>query len=327
MMDSNLNMGKNFMKAAVLHEFGDENQLVTEWIPIPQVDDHDVLIKVEVAGVGQWDIFERQGGYAKMLKLEAKFPYVLGSEGSGTIVSKGKSVKGFERGDKVMGIGFLNPKGGFYAEFAALEQKYVTHIPPSISVEEAGVISGAGITALRGLEDILQLKRDESVMIFGASGGVGHIAVQLAKQIGAKVLAVASGADGVEMVRKLGIENIADGYRNDLLSAAKAVEPEGFDAALFTAGGEITKTIMQSIKPGGKAAYPNGVYPLPTSEKIKVTAFNGEPDGDIISRFTNHVKMGNVKAHIDKSFSLENAFAAHLALQKHYLGKLALETT
>ena len=117
------------------------------------------------------------------------------------------------------------------------------------------------------------------------------------------------------MVRNLGVENVADGYAEDLLAAAKAAEPEGFDAALLTAGGEVTKTVMQSMKKDGRVAYPNGVFPLPTSENLKAVAYNGEPDADIISRLVHYVKNGNVKAHVDKVFPLEQASAAHVALQ------------
>ncbi|WP_225218632.1 quinone oxidoreductase family protein [Planococcus wigleyi] len=324
-MDSNSTAPAGFMKAAVLHAFGNEEQLATEFILVPDVDKDEILIELEFAGVGQWDAFERQGGYAEMLKMEVEFPYVLGSEGSGTIISKGENVKGFKIGDKVMAAGFLNPQGGFYVEFAAVDQKYATLVPASLNAQEAGGILGVGITALRGLEDILQLQKGESIVILGASGGVGHIAVQLARKIGARVFAVASGADGVGMVRNLGIENVADGYNEDLLAAAITAEPEGFDAALLTAGGETAKTVMQSVKKEGRVAYPNGVFPLPTSEDFKVIAFNGEPDADIISRFVHYVKSGNVKAHVDKVFPLEQASAAHVALQQHYLGKLVLE--
>lgn len=324
-MDSNSTAPAGFMKASVLHAFGDEKQLGTEFIPVPDVDKDEVLIQLEFAGVGQWDLFERQGGYAEMLKMAVEFPYVLGSEGCGTIISKGQNVKSFEIGDKVMAAGFLNPKGGFYAEFAAVDQKYVTLVPASLNAQEASGILGAGITALRGLEDVLQLQKGESIVIFGASGGVGHLAVQLAQKIGARVFAIASGADGVEMVRNLGIESVADGYTDDLLAAAKAAEPEGFDAALLTAGGETTKTVIQSMKKDGRIAYPNGVFPLPESKDFKTVAYNGDPDADIISRFVHYVKSGHVKAHVDKVFTLEQASDAHVALQQHYLGKMILK--
>lgn len=325
-MNTNLDAQKNVMKAVVLHEFGTANQLVLESLPIPEVGEHEVLIRVEYAGVGRWDIFEREGGYTKMVGIEAEFPYVLGSEGSGTIAAKGKDVTGFEIEDKVIGARFLNPKGGFYAEYAAINQKFITHLPKSLSMQEAGVISGVGLTALRGLEDVLQLKRDESIVIMGASGGIGHIAAQLAKQMGARVLAIASGDDGVTMVRELGIENAIDGHGEDLLSALKIVEPEGFDVALFTAGGETAKTIVQAMKPGGRIAYPNGVYPLPpVNENVELLGYNGEPDADILGRLHDYLQTGNVKAHVDKTFSLEDAYSAHLALTKHFLGKLALK--
>ena len=324
-MDSNSTAPAGFMKASVLHAFGDEKQLGTEFIPVPDVDKDEVLIQLEFAGVGQWDLFERQGGYAEMLKMAVEFPYVLGSEGCGTIISKGQNVKSFEIGDKVMAAGFLNPKGGFYAEFAAVDQKYVTLVPASLNAQEASGILGAGITALRGLEDVLQLQKGESIVIFGASGGVGHLAVQLAQKIGARVFAIASGADGVEMVRNLGIENVADGYNEDLLAAAITAEPEGFDAALLTAGGETAKTVMQSVKKDGRIAYPNGVFPLPECKGFKTVAYNGDPDADIISRFVHYVKSGNVKAHVDKVFTLEQASDAHVALQQHYLGKMILK--
>lgn len=324
-MDSNSIVPAGFMKAAVLHAFGNENQLATEFIPVPDVGKDEIVMKVEFAGIGQWDLFERQGGYAEMLKMEVEFPYVLGSEGSGTIISKGENVNEFEIGDKVMAAGFLNPKGGFYAEYATVDRKYVTLVPTSLNAQEAGGILGVGITALRGLDDVLQLQKGDSVVILGASGGVGHIAVQLAKKIGARVFAIASGADGVGMVHNLGVKNVADGYAENLLAAAKAAEPEGFDAALLTAGGEAAKSVMQSMKKNGRIAYPNGVFPLPESKDFKTIAYNGDPDADIISRFVHYVKNGNVKAHVDKVFTLEQASAAHVALQQHYLGKLVLE--
>ncbi|WP_422124478.1 zinc-binding alcohol dehydrogenase family protein [Planococcus sp. X10-3] len=316
----------NVMKAVVLHEFGNENQLVAERIPVPEIGDDDVLVKVEYAGVGRWDIFEREGGYTEMVGVKAEFPYVLGSEGSGTVVATGKNVKAFKIGDIVMGARFLNPKGGFYAEFAAIDQNFVTPLPKSLSIQEAGVIAGVGLTALRGLEDALHLKRNESIAILGASGGVGHIAAQLAKQMGARVFAVASGEDGVKMVKELGIENVVDGHRADLLAEAKRVEPAGFDAALLTAGGATAQSIVQTIKPDGRIAYPNGVYPLPSAdEAVKLIGYNGEPDADILGRLHNYLQTGNVRAHIDQTFSLDDAQSAHLALTKHFVGKLALK--
>lgn len=188
---------QTLMRAVAMDRFGGPEVLKIQTIPIPRVEAGEVLIRVEWAGVGEWDPFERQGGYAEMLGLEPAFPYILGSEGTGTIAAVGEQVSRFQEGDRVYAVGFLNPKGGFYAEYSAVDADLVSPIPEPLTMAQAGVMSGIAITAVRGLEDTLGLKPGESVMIFGASGGIGHVAVQFAKQMGARVLAVASGDDGV----------------------------------------------------------------------------------------------------------------------------------
>lgn len=316
----------NIMKAAVLGKFGGQEELVMKDIAVPDIESGDVLIRVEYSGVGEWDIFERQGGYAELLGMEAKFPYILGSEGSGHVVAVGDKVKEFNVGDKVYAVGFLNQKGGFYAEYAAVDSKYVSNIPKGITIQEAAVISGVGLTALRGLEDILELKKGESIIVFGASGGVGHLAVQLAQVMGARVFAVASGEDGVAMVKKLGIDTVINGRKDDISLSAAEFAPEGFDAALLTAGGEAASTAARCVRPGGRIAYPNGIYPEPqVANGIKLIGYNGEPDPDIIARLNNYIRLNNLSVHISKTFLLEDAQNAHLALNSHYLGKLCLQ--
>lgn len=314
------------MKAIVIDRFGGPSELAMRDVLAPSIEDDDVLIKVEYAGIGQWDVFEREGGYDEMLGLHSKFPYILGSEGAGTIYAKGKNVDSFAIGDKVYAPGFLNSKGGFYAEFVAIDSKYVSIIPGSITIKEASVISGVGLTALRGLEDVLRLKKDDSIMIFGAGGGVGHLAVQLAQNMGARVFAVASGEDGVDMLRKLGVDAVVDGHKDDVLSAARKFTPAGFDTALFTAGGELANSLVQCIRAGGRIAYPNGVYPIPdTRPDITLIGYNGEPEPEIIQRLNNWISSGKLKAHIDGVFLLKDAYKAHLTLKEHYVGKLCFK--
>jgi NADPH2:quinone reductase len=316
------------MKAAVLYKFGGLDELMVGDVPIPSIEDNDVLIKVEYAGVGQWDVFEREGGYDEMLGLNSKFPIILGSEGSGVIYAKGKNVDNFVIGDKVYATGFLNPKGGFYAEFVAIDSKYVSIIPESITLQEASVISGAGLTALRGLEDVLGINKNDSILILGASGGIGHLAVQFALNIGARVFAVASGEDGVAMVRKLGVEVVVDGHREDVMFAASKFEPTGFDTALFTTGGKLANSLVQCIRTGGHIAYPNGIYPIPESRTdISLTGYNGEPEPKILQRINNLISTSKIKAYIDEVFLLEDAYKAHLTLNNHYLGKLCLQVS
>lgn len=314
------------MKAIVIDRFGGPDELMVRDVPIPSVGDEEVLIKVEYAGVGQWDIFEREGGYDEMLGLNSLFPYILGSEGSGVICEKGKNVDNFSIGDRVYASGFLNPKGGFYAEFVAVDSIYVSLYPESITAEEAGVISGVGLTALRGLEDVLALKKDESIIIFGASGGVGHLAVQLAKNMNARIFAIASGEDGVAMLSKFGADYVVNGRKDDVLLAAKKFSPSGFDAALFTAGGDLASSLVQCVRTDGRIAYPNGIYPImQTRDDISLTGYNGEPEPEIIQRLSNKISSGKLRVHIDEVFLLEDTYKAHLALENHYLGKLCLK--
>lgn len=111
------------------------------------------------------------------------------------------------------------------------------------------------LTALSGL-DALELRAGGSVMVFGASGGIGHLALQLAKHQGARVLAVASGADGVVLASKLGADLAVDSRREDVLAAARAFAPDGLQAAVVTVGGEAVDRALSAVRDGGRVAYP-----------------------------------------------------------------------
>lgn len=314
------------MRAIVIDRFGGIEELHLREVPLPQVGLEEVLIRVETAGVGSWDQFEREGGYAQMLGTNTAFPYVLGSEGAGEIVEVGQRVHQFHPGDRVYAAGFLNPKGGFYAEYVAVRADLVLSIPKGVSSEQAGVMAGAGLTALRGLDDALMLRPGESVMVFGAGGGVGHLAVQLAKRMGARVVAVASGQDGVALAEKLGADVAVDGRQEDAVSKVKAFTENALDAALLTAGGEGADKLLSTVRDGGRIAYPNGIETLPQARAgLQVTGYNGEPDSDILSRLNRLIEAGPFEVHIARTFSSEQAADAHRALDGHYLGKLALK--
>jgi NADPH:quinone reductase-like Zn-dependent oxidoreductase len=313
------------MRAAAIDRFGGPEMIALHTLPLPEVEPDEVLIRIESAGVAEWDPFEREGGFVKMLGTTPRFPYVLGTDGAGTVAKVGKQVTGFKIGDRVYGGALANPKGGFYAEYASVKGDYVSRIPDKLSIDQAGVMLSDAVTGLRGLDDILRVKRGESVMIFGASGGIGHMAVQLAKRMGARVFAVASGDDGVALATHLGADAVVDGHRDDVAAAARAFAPRGVDAALVTAGGEAADQALTAMREGGRVAYPNGVEPPPNARPgVKVTAYDGEPDRDIIERLNRLIEDGPFEVHIARTFSLEQAADAHRALDEHHLGKLAL---
>jgi NADPH:quinone reductase-like Zn-dependent oxidoreductase len=316
------------MKAAIITKFGSEDEFVIAHIPVPQIDDGQVLIQAAYAGIGIWDIFEREGGYAEMMGGETHFPYVLGSEGSGVVVSTGKDVTRFKVGDKVMAAGFLNPKGGFYAEYVAVDEETVSHIPDRYDLREASVILGVGITALRGLIDVLNLQPNEKICIFGASGGIGHIAVQIARNMGAEVCAIASRDDGVELMKQYGIGSVLDGHDEGLAAKLHAMQPGGFDKVLLTASNVNLEALYPQIRHDGKIAFPSGVFPEPQTENgIVVEKFNGEPERDIIERLVGVIEKHPIKPHVDRIFSLEEIFSAHRAVTAHHLGKISLKVS
>jgi len=316
------------MRAMALDHFGGVETMSLHELPLPKLGPREVLIRVEVAGVGEWDPFEREGGFASLLGTPAEFPYVLGSEGAGVVAARGSHVTQFAPGDRVYALNFPNPHGGFYAEYAAIDQRLVAPIPSHLDVLQAGVMGGVGITALRGLQDTLALKAGESLIVVGASGGIGHIAVQLAKFMGARVLAVASGEDGVALARRLGADLAIDGHRDDVLTAARAFGADGLDAALLTAGGAVAERAMEALRKGGRAAYPSGVEPEPKERAgVQLKNFDGKPDADIVGRFARWITKGPFEVHVAETFPLTDAAAAQQALSKHFLGKLALRVS
>ena len=313
------------MRAVAIDRFGGPETLTVKTLPVPEVGPDEVLIQVESADVAQWDPFEREGGFAEMLGIEPKFPYVLGSDGAGTVVAVGERVRRFNEGDRVYAMSLANPKGGFYAEYAAVKADDTSLIPDNLTTEQAGAMPFDAITALRGLDDTLGLKPGESLLIFGASGGIGHLAVQLAKRMGARVFAVASGDDGVELARRLGADAVVDGHKDDIAAAAREFAPDGLDAALLTAGGEAANKALTAMREGGRVAYPNGVEPEPQAPSgVTVQSYDGDPDPQAIERLNRLIESGPFVVHIDRTFPLDQAADAHRALDTHYLGKLAL---
>jgi NADPH:quinone reductase len=313
------------MKTIAIDAFGGIETLKLQTLPVPEVGPDEILIRTESAGVGVWDTFEREGGFAKLFGVEPKFPYVLGSDGAGTVLAVGERVKRFREGDRVYAFSLLNPKGGFYAEYIVLKADHASLIPDKLSTEQAGAMPVDAMTALRGLDDTLGVKEGESVLIFGASGGIGHLAVQLAKRMGARVLAVASGDDGVALAKRLDADATVDGHKDDVASAARDFAPDGIDAALLTAGGEAAEKALAAVRDGGRVAYPNGVQPEPqVRSTVTARSYDGMPDPQAIEKLNRLIESGPFEVHIARTFPLDQAAEAHRALASHYLGKLAL---
>lgn len=314
------------MRAAVIESFGGPEVLKLAELSTPTPGEGEVLIRVEAAGIGSWDRQERAGEYDGAFGMPSTFPYVLGWDGAGTVAAVGHGVTRFRPGDPVYAASMPLPRGGFYAEYAVVEEQFVSKRPKQLSVEQAAALPWDSLTALSGLK-ALELGPGDTVMIFGASGGIGHMAVQLAKHLGYRVFAVASGADGVALVRSLGADFAADGRRDDVVSVARQTVPEGFGGALVTVGGEGPSNAIKSVRAGGRIACPNGVVPLPTAASgTELVLYDGDRSPEAMEQVNTIVESGGLIVHVAEVFPLHAAQAAHRRLQSHYVGKLVLKT-
>jgi NADPH:quinone reductase len=318
-VEMNPSIPKN-MKAAVIDRFGGPEALHVATIPVPELSEREVLIRVNTAGIGVWDPWMREGGASSR-----SFPLVLGSDGAGTVAAVGPNVHRFKIDDRIYGYGYDNQKGGFYAEYAAVSENNVALIPANVKSIEAGALAVSGITALRGLEE-LKLDRGQAIMIVGASGGVGHVALQLAKLMMARVLAVASGTDGVDLVQHLGADRSVDGHDANIVDAVLDFAPEGLDAALTFVNSDDLEKALKQVKKGGSIAYPNGVEPEPEgSAGVKVHSYDGLPSPGAFERLNGLIAKGSFRVHVSRTYQLDEAAQAHRDILKHHIGKLALK--
>jgi NADPH2:quinone reductase len=308
------------MKAAVIDKFGGPGALHVATIPVPELGASEILMRVQAAGIASWDPWMREGGMGRK-----RFPQVLGSDGAGTVVAVGSKVKRFKVGDRAYAYTFDNPKGGFYAQYAAVPEAAAAPAPPHLSLPEAGGLAACGLTALAGLE-ALKIKPGQSVMITGASGGVGHLALQLVKRKGGRVLAVASGGDGVALARRLGADVSVNGKAADVVKAARNFAPGGLDRALVFANSPQLAAALKLVKKGGTIAYPEGVYPEPKGQAgVSVRSFNGLPDAAAFARLNGIIARGRFRVEVPRTYRLEELPQAHRDVAKHHLGKLILK--
>jgi NADPH:quinone reductase-like Zn-dependent oxidoreductase len=311
------------MRAAAIDRFGGPEVLSIHTLPVPEPNAQEVLIALDAAGVGTWDAAMRTGEWAEG---EQHFPLTLGLDGVGTVVSVGARLERVAVGDYVYAYSYENPKGGFYAEYVAVPAGKVAPVPNTLDEIHAGAVPALGLTALQGVDDVLELAEGESVIIHGASGNVGMMAVQFAKHRGARVLATASGADGVELVRHLGADAVVDGRRDDIVAGAKRFAPDRIDAMLAFVGGKELTRCLDALRDGGRAAYPNGVEPEPRKRRgLHIKAYDAKPGRRELERLGRVIEEAHPEIPIAEVFSLEDAAKAHERLDRgHVLGRIVL---
>lgn len=311
------------MPAAAIDHFGGPDVLTAHVLPVPKIDAMEVLIALDTAGVGPWDAAIRAGWYPGK---KPTFPLVLGTDGAGVVAEVGSRVSRLKVGDQVYSYSWANPKGGFYAEYVAVAANKVAPIPAHLDLEHAGAIPTTGLTALQGVDDALKIKRGESVIIHGASGGVGTLAVQFAKLRGARVLATARSIEGLELVREMGADLAIDARHQDVKEEARRFASDGVDAVLALAGGDELERALEALRPQGRLAYPNGIEPEPKKKRgISFIPYDAIAGVREFQRLNDAVDAAKLKVPIAEAFPLVRAAKAHERLAEGpVLGKMVL---
>ena len=306
------------MRAAALDMGGGPEVLSIHNLPVPTPGAGEVLIAVHAAGIGVWEAEFRQHPPAG-----ARFPMVLGGDGAGKIVALGPDVQGFKVGDPVYGTAY-----GFDAEYVKARVDRIAHVPKGLDLTEASLLAISGLSALQGLDDVLQLKPGETLIIHGAAGAVGAIAVQLAKLRGAKVLATASNDEGSALVKKLGADVVVNGRTEDIAAAARQFAPHGVDAVLGLAGGDALEHCIDTLRRDGhgRVAYLYGMEPIPRPRgAIRMTLYNFIAGSHELERLNEAAEAAKLRVPVGAKYPLAEAAEAHRRLEAgHLLGKIAL---
>ena len=303
------------MKAVIINEYGNEDVVNYVDVERPAPNKDEVLVKVHFAGVNPVD-WKIRGGLGERLGL--KLPIMLGGEIAGTIEQTGDEVRDFKEGDAVYGI---IPSGGF-AEYAIAKTGEIGPKPKSLDFENAAAIPLGALTAWQAIFDLANLSRGQRILIAGASGGVGSLAVQLAKAKGAFVIGLASGRNE-EFVRDLGADEFVDYTKQKFEEIVKDVDVV-FDAV----GGDTFERAFQTLKKGGFLVTS---VAFPSEDKaqefgVKAARVFCKPNANELAEITRLIDEGKLKAHISTILPLaEVKKALQLSESGHTRGKIVLQ--
>jgi NADPH:quinone reductase-like Zn-dependent oxidoreductase len=305
------------MKAAYFMKNGGPEVMQYGDVPDPVAQPGQVLVDVHAASVNGADWKVRAGHYAPI----TDFPYIPGRDFSGVVSALGDGVKDFAVGDAVFGVCDAGQEAA-YAEKIAIKAAIVARKPESLSHVECAALSLTGLTALCSVEDTLQLKSGETILIQGGAGGVASFAIQVAKHIGARVITTASAANH-DYLRRLGADQIFDYHSQDFTKVVS-----GCDAVFDTVGGEVAKRSFAVLRPGGRAAFIASGNAAPASPRADVASLRPKVGRDRahLDRIVALVTSGAVRVPEITTYKLSEAAAAHQVSEgRHLRGKLVFK--
>ena len=305
------------MKAAYFMKNGGPEVMQYGEVPDPVAGAGQVLVDVHAASVNGADWKVRAGHYAPI----TTFPSVPGRDFSGVVSALGAGVNDVAVGDPVFGVCEVSSEAAF-AEKKAIPSAIVARKPESLSHVECASLALIGLTALVSIEDTLQLKAGETILIQGGAGGVASFAIQAAKHIGARVITTASAANH-DYLRKLGADQIIDYNSQDFTKVLS-----GCDAVFDTVGGDVAKRSFAVLRPGGRAAFIASGNTAPTSPRADVVSLRPKVGRDRahLERIVALVTGGAVRVPEIKVYPLSEAAAAHKVSEgRHLRGKLVFK--
>jgi NADPH:quinone reductase-like Zn-dependent oxidoreductase len=305
------------LKAAFFRRYGPPEVLEYGELPDPMPGPGEVLVDIHAASVNAADWKQRAGQYPSKVSL----PHIPGRDFSGVVAALGKGASDFKPGDAVFGVCVV-PAESAYAEKIALNQEIVARKPERFSHVECAAAGLAALTALISVEDTLQLKAGETVLIHGGAGGVAGFGIQLAKHLGARVISTAS-ASNHDYVRGLGADVVIDYRAQDFTRAVS-----NCDAVFDTVGGDVTARSFAVLRPGGRLASIAGGAQAPASPRADVTSLRPSVGRSRrhLERVTALMESGALRLPEISLFPLSRAAAAHQVSEaRHLRGKLVLQ--
>jgi NADPH:quinone reductase-like Zn-dependent oxidoreductase len=311
------------MKAAAIDQFGPPSVIAVRTLPVPRPGPREILIALHTAGVGEWDESVRDGSWKPTGRT--RFPLVLGVDGAGIVVMTGRRVRRFQVGDRAYAYEPGNAKGGFYAEYVAVDERKAAPVARRLNLLQAGGGAVTGLTALQGIDRALGLRKGETVLIFGASGAVGTLAVQFAKRRGSRVIATASGRAAANLVRRLGADAVIDARSRKAADSLRELTPDGIDAVLALAGGEELERCLDFVRDGGRIAHPNGIDPEPKRRRgFCIRGYDAVAGSREFSQLERAIDEARLRVPIAAQYPLAGAAAAHRRQHRRAVGRIVL---
>ena len=316
------------MKAAYIEKVGPPKNIVYGDLPKPEPTDSQVLVKVAAVALNPVDTYIRAG----TVEMDLPMPFILGCDLAGVVEEVGADVTRFEAGDRVWGSnqGLLGRQGTF-AEYAAVEECWLYPTPEDVSDNDAAAMAMVGITAHLGVFRNAGVRMGENLFVNGGTGGVGACVIQMARAIGARVIATGGTDEKVKACRKLGATAWTNYKTDDVDRAIRRFAPEGIDVWFETCREPDFKQIVEHLAPGGRIIvmagrdacpeFPVGPFYIKDCKMFGFAVFNtpAKEQRKCAAEINRWMARGKLRANIDRVMPLEKAAAAHKLQEQNTL--------